>query len=386
MKLISNPLQHQYFPAALGIASAVAVLTVGSFDVLPVVLSLLLLAGGVGLGSQSARREATLRQAVAAYLAGQASFGAEVVPVWRGHIEASREQMESAINTLSERFGDIVDKLGQALQTASLETQKIDVDNGDKGLVAVFERSRVELDAVISAQQETMGSMLTMLDKVQGLDVFITELQEMAFDVAKIAQQSTLLSLNAAIEAARAGEQGRGFAVVAKEFRMLSTQSGNTGRHIAEKVSVISAAIVETCKVVREAVNLRDQRSHHTQHVIGRMLGEFKEITDALQHSSTLLKVESQCIQQNIGEALVQMQFQDRVSQIMTQVIKNIERLPIVLQEQQQLYAQTGALLPPDPQDMLDEMKKTYVMADQHIIHEGGQVAAKAADTDISFF
>jgi hypothetical protein len=35
---------------------------------------------------------------------------------------------------------------------------------------------------------------------------------------------------------------------------------------------------------------------------------------------------------------------------------------------------------------MLDEMKKTYVMADQHVIHEGGKVVQSSDKTDISFF
>jgi methyl-accepting chemotaxis protein len=125
---------------------------------------------------------------------------------------------------------------------------------------------------------------------------------------------------------------------------------------------------------------------HATEVGIGQVLTDFKGITDTLQRASSLLKDESVGIQSEVNQALVEMQFQDRVSQIMSQVIKNIERLPEALQEQQQTYAQTGVLAPHDPQDMLDEMKKSYVMADQHIIHEGGQVAAKASDTDISFF
>jgi methyl-accepting chemotaxis protein len=360
------------------------VLLVGGFSVLPIALALLLLAGGVLLGQLVARREAALQQSVADYLAGQASFGEVVVPVWRGHIESSREQMDVAVNALSERFGGIVDKLDEALRTAGQDSETI--DNGEHGLVAVFARSEQVLGAVIAAQKNAMTSMVSMLEKVQGLEGFIGELQDMALDVAKIAQQSTLLSLNAAIEAARAGDAGRGFAVVAKEFRMLSNQSGNTGRRIAEKVRLIGAAIVDTCNVVQVAVEQRDERVRSTEETIGGVLKELKGITDTLQHASTLLKEESVGIQSEVNQALVQMQFQDRISQIMTQVIKNIERLPMVLQEQQQQYLQTGTLKVHDPQDMLDEMKKSYVMADQHVIHAGGKVLESSSATEISFF
>jgi methyl-accepting chemotaxis protein len=342
------------------------------------------LIAGVVLGSRLVKREAALSQTVADFLTSQTHLGDQVVPVWCNHIEASRSQMEVAINALSERFGGIVDKLDVALRTASQET--VTIDNGDNGMVAVFTRSEKVLNAVITAQNSAVASMLNMLERVQGLESFISELQDMAFDVAKIAQQSTLLSLNAAIEAARAGESGRGFAVVAKEFRMLSNQSGSTGRRMAEKVTHISEAIVQTCGVVKDAVAQRDERMHATESSINQVLVDFRDITATLQRASTLLKDESVDIQTEVNQALVELQFQDRVSQIMSQVIKNIERLPAALQEQQQTYVQSGVLFSHDPKDMLDEMKKSYVMADQHVIHEGGKVDATVGTTEISFF
>jgi methyl-accepting chemotaxis protein len=224
-----------------------------------------------------------------------------------------------------------------------------------------------------------------MLEKVQGLDSFIVELNSMAGDVAQIAHQSNLLSLNAAIEAARAGELGRGFAVVAKEFRTLSAKSGETGKHIAEKVAIISAAIAEACKVVEDTVEQRESRVATTEASIGRVLSELRGITDALERSSGLLKGESKSIQTEINQALVQLQFQDRVSQIMTQVNKSIDTLPTILRQQLQHYQETHQLERLDSETLLAELQKSYVMADQHVIHQGGKVDQKNT-TDISFF
>jgi methyl-accepting chemotaxis protein len=371
------------FPGALGLAAAAVCLLAGGWNLSSAGLACLPALAGLAVGQALSFRQRAWRRSVGNYLAGQQQFGAQVAPVWCGHIEASREQMDSAVAALSQRFGAIVDKLDETLQNSSLETTTL--EDSDKGLVAVFRRSEQELGAVIHAQKSGMGGMVAMLDKVRGLDRFVAELQDMAGDVAKIAQQSNLLALNAAIEAARSGEQGRGFAVVAKEFRMLSAQSGETGRRIAEKVGLISAAIVDTCRVVEDSVKQREERVAAAEASIGAVLGEFRSITDALQHSSTLLKDESMGIKDEIGQALVQLQFQDRVSQIMNQVKDNIACFPQVMQQQQERYAQTQALQPLDAQAFLSELKKTYVMADQHAVHTGARVEKKN-DPAITFF
>ena len=374
---------HKYFPLVWGLVAAVALTWVGEASLLSVCLAALLLAGAGFIAWQAAKKEALLHQAVADYLVAQRAYSIEVIPVWNGHIESSRAQMEVAVNALSERFGGIVDKLDVALRTATQETDGM--ENGG-GLLALFAKAQQDLGSLIAVQQSSMNNMEEMLVKVQQLDRFVVEMQDMAADVARIAQQTNLLALNAAIEAARAGDLGRGFAVVAKEFRMLSNQSGDTGRKIADKVKVISAAIVDTCTTVRESVVAEDGSLEAAHSTIDRVITDFKGITEAFQRSRDVLQSESHSIQTEVNDALVQLQFQDRVSQILTQVIKNIERLPAVLQETQQMYGQTGVLKAHNPNDMLDEMKKTYVMADQHVIHEGGKVVQKSDTTDISFF
>jgi methyl-accepting chemotaxis protein len=345
-------------------------------------LALLVLA--LFIGFQLKTSHAALRQSMDRFVAEQQHFGGEVAPVWSRHIESSREQMDTAIAGLSERFAHIVDSLDAAVHAASLEAQTL--EDGEKGLVAVFNRAERDLGAVIASQNAAVSGMQVMLEKVEGLDRFTQELQGMAQDVAKIAQQSNLLSLNAAIEAARAGDLGRGFAVVAKEFRMLSNLSGDTGRNIAAKVSVISAAIADASSLVRDSVAQRDNRVQASSSTISAVLQDFRSVTDGLQRSSSLLKDESVSIQNEIGQALVQLQFQDRVSQIMGHVKSNIEQLPVFLQDHHDQYLQTGVLEPLDPEVLLGALKKTYVMADQHAIHSGVTVGQASADNEIRFF
>jgi len=102
---------------------------------------------------------------------------------------------------------------------------------------AVLARCESQLRGLIENFQGFVHSRDEVMQSVRSLAGTSTQLREMAEDVAKLARQTNLLSINAAIEAARAGTSGRGFAVVAGEVRRLSTESGETGKRIGEQVN-----------------------------------------------------------------------------------------------------------------------------------------------------
>jgi methyl-accepting chemotaxis protein len=55
------------------------------------------------------------------------------------------------------------------------------------------------------------------------------------------------------------------------------------------------------------------------------------------------------------------------------------------MEKRLQAFGESGAVSPLEAQEFLEELKKTYVMKDQHIVHSGGTAQAPA-DDEITFF
>lgn len=370
-------------PVMLGLAGAAAIVGTAGVGWMTAALAAAMVAAGAAIAAWQAAVQRRQLALLATYVEGELDFARQVAPVWSRHIEASRQQMEHAVVSLSERFSAIAERLNASVLSAAKDGPA--GKTSDAGLMALFQHSRGELASVVSAQRADRAVMQRMLETVQGLERFVAELQDMAAQVGKIAQQSNLLSINAAIEAGRSGETGRGFAVVAQEFKQLSTQSATTGKHIAEKAAHIGQAIVQAAGVVQELVAAEGHSMASAEASIGQVLNDFREVTDSLVQASQELRDESVVIKAQVNEALVQLQFQDRVNQMMGHVRQNIDELPEFLLRHEQACRVSGELRPLDAACLLGQLKETYVMAEQHVIHRG-ETVEHDGDTEITFF
>lgn len=347
--------------------------------------ALLLCAGALLTDRRRAALQRSPQVATAAYLASTAQLGQEVLPVWAGHIESSRSQMETAIAALTQRFAGIVDKLDQAVRSSNQAAGT--ADHQGQGVVAVFEHSREELGQIIDSLRQSMASNAALHAEVQGLRRFVSELQQMADDVANIAFQTNLLAINAAIEAAHAGEAGRGFSVLAQDVRKLSAMSGDTGRRMAEKVGLIGRAIAAANQVAEASAEREAAAVSASEASIQGVLGQFEQLTTGLAESAEVLQREGVGIQAEIVEALVQLQFQDRVSQVMTHVRQHMETLPPLLAQGREQMAQGGEPQPIDVPRLLQELEQSYAMAEERATHvKGSDRPVAAAAEEVTFF
>jgi methyl-accepting chemotaxis protein len=96
----------------------------------------------------------------------------------------------------------------------------------------------------IGAASDLINSRLALLsEKATNIGMVVTT-------ISKVADQTNLLSLNAAIEAEKAGEHGRGFAVVAKEVGKLAAESGRSSAKIGAVVGGVTRQMAETLQAV----------------------------------------------------------------------------------------------------------------------------------------
>ncbi len=118
------------------------------------------------------------------------------------------------------------------------------------------------IDTTMVKMEEATGSIVT---KLQILNDKASNIAGVVKTINKVADQTNLLSLNAAIEAEKAGEYGSGFAVVATEIRRLADQTAVATFDIAQMVkevqSAISAAVMGIDKFAEDAhTSVKDVR------------------------------------------------------------------------------------------------------------------------------
>ena len=391
---------YPLIPALAGAAGLLALAGLTPFSIGGAVI--LLLVGGVLGKMLTARLQAAVDAASAAcaeasrgaceaeikaYFGDLGRLGTDVAPLWATQIDTARQQTEEGMTGVTNRFVGIVSSLEAADQSAIMS---VGFPDDVEGVVSVFAKSEQNLSVVVQSLRDVQARSDELLRGVGGLLKYIDQLKEMAVSVSSIADQTNLLALNAAIEAARAGEAGRGFAVVADEVRKLSNLSGETGRKITERIQQINDAVGVAFGNAEKSASQDAQVLNRSEEVIHSVLDQFRGVTASLVESATILHESGLQVKREVAESIVQLQFQDRVSQILAHVRDSILSLQTYLQQSEERYHNHGQFVAADLSSLLNELERSYATNEERSNHgqKSGKTSGKPApaDDEITFF
>ena len=310
---------------------------------------------------------------------GMRHLGEQAIPIWVRQIDTARGQLEQAVTEITARFSGIVERLDAAVRASQSATGEASDPDSNKSVVGVLEVSERHLRTVIEALEVALRDKTAVLQQMNRLVGFTDELTTMATDVAKIADQTNLLALNAAIEAARAGTSGRGFAVVADEVRKLSALSGDIGKQINEKVTVVSDAIRATSASVRTSAEHDERSVELSRSQISSVLSKFDVVAKSLSESAAVLRVENAGLKTEVADSLVHLQFQDRVTQVLGHVRDSLTELQATLCNANELGLE-------EVRTLVEKLAHSYTTCEERRNHAGAATTQTAADFDISYF
>ena len=314
----------------------------------------------------------------------------EAGATWTTHLGTAQSQMRQATAQLLDSFTQILAELDAVIDTGAQGSGAMTAMASAASVrtldqrAAVLEQCETQLKGLIENFHGFVQSRDEVLQSVRSLSAQSSGLRDIAEDVAKLARQTNLLSINAAIEAARAGDSGRGFAVVATEVRRLSTESGNTGRRIGEQVDGFSQRMAQA---LSQAAGHSEQDARvigAAEQTIGQVVGQVDIAVSQLHDRADELMRRGQAVRRQVEQLMVAFQFQDRVQQILDQVCSSIGSAML----QMQASLTTGT--PPDAQAWTALLSAGYTMDDQRAV--GGNtaqataVAPAPANSDTTFF
>jgi methyl-accepting chemotaxis protein WspA len=165
---------------------------------------------------------------------------------------------------------------------------------GEASALATAGRKRLAdtqaaMQRLVDATASVSGKLGVIREKADGINVVVTT-------ITKVADQTNLLSINAAIEAEKAGEYGRGFLVVAREIRRLADQTAVATLDIENMVRLmqdaVSAGVMQMDKFsdeVRSGVSRIAEVNGQTGQIIEEVEalgGRFQQVNEGVRNQA----------------------------------------------------------------------------------------------------
>lgn len=378
-------LNHAFFtPLAVALIGSVVLVVNQGFSWAVLVSSVLLLIAGTIGGFISKRKliAASDHEALRADLSIQSIRDSDLkilnelkqsfqfsFAIWQKQMEHVRGDGKDEVEKLATQFSNVMRRLDIAMELFNSTIRSKTNDEGGDSMSKMTAEVSLSLEEVTNSIRTVLTSKAEIVERIKPLTKYTESLTEMATEISSIASQTDLLALNAAIEAARAGEQGRGFAVVADEVRRLATNANLSGAKIIQNAAEINEQVHKAIEEVEQRSREDSTKMEEADGVIQSVISRYQKSEITLSASANAIIEISREITDAVNESLVSLQFQDRASQTLENLVSNIDKAEVGMVAALDAIESGQHEKVIDAMELLDQMKNQYTTESERSIH-----------------
>lgn len=214
------------------------------------------------------------------------SDASEVLTDVSNQITTAVDEMNIGLNQQAHASQDCLnqmDELSQRITVAVNTVKKMDGITSDTK--NVISDGISTMDELTGKMADTTNITRNVTSNIKDLESSLVQVERFVDTINEIAEETSLLALNASIEAARAGEAGRGFAVVAQSVSSLSDGTIEAAKQIQEVMFQIKEYAEKTVNVALDAEEIVSKQSetvNNTIHVFSDMNGYLENLVSEI--------------------------------------------------------------------------------------------------------
>ncbi|MDE6881898.1 MAG: methyl-accepting chemotaxis protein [Lachnospiraceae bacterium] len=175
--------------------------------------------------------------------------------------------------------------MGSMIEENSMEMEEL--NKTAEGMYSSSEVAARTLDTMEEVNRKAQSAIELIYEQTNTTNESAMKIKAATTLITSIAEETNLLSLNAAIEAARAGEQGRGFAVVAEQIQKLAEESNESAKQIGQ---IIALLMTDSEKAVRTMGEVKQVMEDQNENV-GMTKERFMEMHDGIDKTINGIRI-----------------------------------------------------------------------------------------------
>lgn len=313
-----------------------------------------------------------LRVEVAAHL--------PILPELSAQLRASTRNIEESVLQVCTNFqsiaGRVVDSVNRASQL--LASSDHDGDARKRSFEELVEAARSTLETLLQRVVENAAVSEQVAARMEAVDEGVKQLTATLKEVNEIVRATKTLGVNARIEAIQVGEQAQGFALVATEIAAFSRRFARIAVTIQKVVDKVDRDVSSTTVLLRERAATDRDQMELSRAQIEVLLEDFQSTHAATRQFLADSAGHSDVLTGEISDAVVALQFQDRISQRVGHVIEALDSMKGALEKPLEgLGPEASKGVDRRKKEVLGRLRGAYTMAGERAVAAQGRGGAK---------